>query len=112
MKKIIYRENYVFTNNADYTPYLEFIQELKNAYKYIKKHNPDVKDEDICVQFEGDFDYLPMKLTFSTFETDEEYATRIALEQVSKENAKKHQIRQLKKFLVENPELKEELLNN
>lgn len=112
MKKVIYKENYVFTYDAHYTKYLEFIQELNNAYKYIKKHNPDVKDEDVRVQFEGDFDHLPMKLTFAAFETDEEYATRIALEKTTKENMRKNQIQQLKKFLKENPELKEELLNS
>lgn len=112
MKKVIYKENYVFALDAHYTSYPEFIQKLKSAYKYIKKHNPDVKDEDIRVEFEGDFDHLPMKLTFAAFETDEEYATRIALEKISKENMRKNQIQHLKKFLKENPDLKEELLNS
>lgn len=112
MKKVIYKENYVFTHDAHYTSYSEFLQELKSAYKYIKKHNPDVKDEDIHVEFEGNFNHLPMKLTFAAFETNEEYATRVALEKISKENMRKIQIQQLKKFLKENPELKEELLNS
>lgn len=112
MKRIIYKENYVFTHDANRTDYPGFLQELKSAYKYIKKHYPEVKDEDITVEFETDADYTPMKLTFSALETDEEYATRIALEKISKENMKKYQLQQLKKLLKENPELKEEFLNN
>lgn len=112
MKELIYKENYVFTCDANCTNYPEFIQELNKSYKYIKKHNPEVEDKDIRVEFEGDFNHLPMKLTFDAFETDEEYATRIALEKISKENRRKIQIQQFKKFLKENPELKEELLNS
>ena len=111
MKKVVYKENYVFTRDANCTDYPGFLQELKSAYKYIKKHYPEVKDEDITVQFETESDYVPMKLTFSAFETDEEYATRISLEKIAKENMKKYQLQQLKKLLKENPELKEEILN-
>lgn len=111
MKEIIDREEYVFGYSANDIRYPKFIQELTDSYKSIKKCYPQVKDEDIYVEFEGSFNNLPMKLTFSALETDEEYAVRTALEKITKENMRKHQIQQLKKFLAENPELKEEFLN-
>jgi hypothetical protein len=111
MKKVIYKENYVFTYDANCTNYPEFIQELNKSYKYIKKQYPDIQDKDITVEFDVDV-HVPMKLTFAALETDEEYATRMTLEKLSKENMRKYQIKQLKKFLAENPELKEEFLNS
>lgn len=112
MKEIIDREEYVFGYSANDIKYPKFIQELTNSYKSIKKRYPQVKDEDIYVEFDGNFNNLPMKLVFSAPETDEEYAVRIALEKITKENMRKCQIQQLKKFLAENPELKEEFLNS
>lgn len=112
MKQIIYKEKYVFRFDANCTNYPKFIQELNNSYKDIKEHYPEVKDEDIRVEFDTDDDYVPMKLIFSTFETDEEYVARMALEKTAKENIRKYQIQQLKKFLKENPDLKEEILNS
>lgn len=112
MKKVIYKENYVFTHDANCTNYPKFIQELNKSYKYIKKQYPDIQDKNITVEFEAGSNYVPMKLTFAVFETDEEYSARIALEKIAKENKKKIQIQQLKKFLKENPELKEIVLNS
>lgn len=112
MKEVVDKEEYVFIYNANDIRYPKFIQELTDSYKSIKKRYPQVKDEDIYVEFEGSFNNLPMKLTFSALETDEEYAVRTALEKITKENMRKYQIQQLKKFLAENPELKEEFLNS
>ncbi len=112
MKEIIDKEEYVFGYSANDIKYSKFIQELTHSHKSIKKRYPQIKDEDIYVEFEGNFNNLPMKLTFSALETDEEYATRTALERITKENMRKYQIQQLKKFLAENPELKEEFLNS
>lgn len=111
MKKIITRENYVFDISANNHSYPMFMKQLSRSYNIIKQQYPEVRDKDITVEFDTDFS-IPMKLVFYAFETDEELATRIAIEKTAKENMKKCQIQQLKKLLAENPELKEELLNN
>lgn len=112
MKKVVDKENYVFIHNANYISYPKFIKELLDSYNYIKQQYPDIKDEDIIVEFETTNNHIPMKLTYFVLETDEEYNTRIALEKISKENMRKYKIQELKKFLKENPELKEEFLNS
>ena len=111
MKKIISRENYVFDISANNHSYPMFMNYLLRSYNSIKQQYPEVRDRDITVEFDTNFN-IPMKLVFDSFETDEERATRTAIEKIAKENMRKCQIQQLKKLFAENPELKEELLNN
>jgi hypothetical protein len=113
-RKSIQRKFEVSTSGSCYLNYDFFINNLTSVRNTIKEKYPEVKDKDIEIEFEYDdaWDETHIILIFSSLETDEEYATRMTLEKTAKENMRKHQMQQLKKFLKENPDLKEEFLNS
>lgn len=110
-RKSIQRKFEVSTSGSCYLNYDFFINNLTSVRNTIKNEYPEVKDIEIEFEYDDAWDETHIALMFSSLETDEEYATRMALEKITKKNTRKHQIQQLKKFLAENPELKEEFLN-
>jgi guanylate kinase len=113
-RKSILRKFEVSTSDSCYLNYDFFINNLTSVRNTIKEKYPEVKDKDIEIEieYEDAWDETNISLIFSSPETDEEYATRMALEKTAKENMRKHQMQQLKKFLKENPDLKEIVLNS
>lgn len=81
MKKVIFKQEYVFEYDSSFTSYATFIEALIQTRDKIKEKYPEIKDTDITVEFENSVDNLPMSLTFSALETDEEYAERLVEEE-------------------------------
>lgn len=79
----------------------------------VKEINPDLEDKDINVSIEQQYDgEIVIDFQFSTLETDEEYNQRISWEEMAEYSIKLRKIKEFKKFLKENPEIKSELLND
>ena len=81
MKKVIFKQEYVFEYDSSFTSYDIFIAALTQTRDKIKEEHPEIKDNEITVEFENSADNLPMSLTFSALETDEEYAERLIEEE-------------------------------
>lgn len=112
MKKVIFKQEYVFEYDSSYTSYATFLDALTRTRNKIKEEYPEIKDTDITVEFENSVDNLPMSLTFSALETDEEYAERL-VEEEEKHLANKNRIlKEFKRCLKEYPDIMQELLKD
>lgn len=112
MKKVIFKQKYVFRDDASYTSYPTFINALIQTRDKIKEEHPEVEDTDITVEFENGMDDLPMSLTFSALETDEEYAERLIKEEERHLANKNKILKEFKKYLKEYPDIMQELLKD
>lgn len=113
MKKTVYRDFPVFEGDGNYNNYTTFINRVLQAHKELKETYPDLEDKDINVSIEQNYDYgIIIKFEFLTLETDEEYNQRISWEEMAEYSIKLCKIKEFKKFLKENPEVKDELLND
>jgi hypothetical protein len=112
MKKIILKQKYVFEDVSLGTSYATFIDTLTQTRDKIKEEYPEIKDTDITVEFENNWNDLLMILTFSALETDEEYAERL-VEEEEKHLANKNKIlKEFKRCLKEYPDIMQELLKD
>lgn len=89
-----------------------FIDTLTRTRDKIKEKYPEVKDTDITVEFENNVDNLPMSLTFSALETDEEYAERLVEEEERHLANKNRILKEFKRCLKEYPDIMQELLKD
>jgi hypothetical protein len=112
MKKVIFKQEYVFEYDSSYTSYATFIDTLTRTRDKIKEKYPEIKDTDITVEFENSWSDLLMILTFSALETDEEYAERL-IEEEERNLANKNRIlKEFKRCLKEYPDIMQELLKD
>lgn len=113
MKKTVYRDFPVFERDGRYNDYTTFINKILQAHKELKETYPDLEDKDIHVSIEHNHDSeICIMFEFSTLETDAEYNQRISWEEITEYSTKLRKIKEFKKFLKENPEIKSELLND
>lgn len=112
MKKVIFKQEYVFEYDSSYTSYATFIDALTRTRNKIKEEYPEIKDTDITVEFENSGDNLPMSLTFSALETDEEYAERLIEEEERNLVNKNRILKEFKRCLKEYPDIMQELLKD
>ena len=113
MKRTLYREFPIFEWDGSYNNYTEFINRILKAHKELKEIYPDLEDKDIHVSIEHNHDSeIRIMFEFSTLETDAEYNQRISWEEITEYSTKLRKIKEFKKFLKENPEIKSELLND
>lgn len=113
MKRTIYRDFPIFEEGGSYNNYTTFINRVLQAHKELKETYPDLEDKDINVSIEQNCDSeIVIEFQFSTLETDAEYNQRISWEEMAEYSTKLRKIKEFKKFLKENPEIKSELLND
>lgn len=113
MKRTVYRDFPIFEEGGSYNNYTTFINRVLQAHKELKETYPDLEDKDINVSIEHNHDSeIRIMFEFSTLETDAEYNQRISWEEMTEYSTKLRKIKEFKKFLKENPEIKDELLND
>lgn len=113
MKRTVYRDFPIFKGDGSYNNYTTFINRIVQARKELKETYPDLEDKDINVSIESNIDSdIFIEFQFSTLETDAEYNQRISWEEMTEYATKLRKIKEFKKFLKENPEVKDELLND
>lgn len=113
MKKTVYRDFPVFEGDGNYNNYATFINRILQARKELKKTYPDLEDKDIRVSIDQNHEGETfIEFEFETLETDAEYNQRISWEEMTEYSTKLRKIKEFKKFLKENPEIKSELLND
>lgn len=113
-RKLIWRKFEVNTGGSCYMNYEFFANNLTSVRNTIKEKYPEVNDKDIKIEieYEDAWDETHIVLAFSSFETDEEYNERIAIEEKKRHNENVAKLNSIREFLDANPEMKKEFLNN